>query len=154
MNYPNSVGNKIKEERTQQKMTQQELADDVGFTSKASINKMERGTANISYDNLVKIAEALNVSSSFLTGETNSKTRTPLDVAFDRWYKKGWVRFAKLFAGENYSVFNSFFLADVKRKEKLMKMIEVTCSAGISEETFNKAYKEFMKTCSVEKGQI
>lgn len=49
------IGNKIKELRTEQKMTQSDLAERLGVT-KSSISSYENGSRLPSYDILLKIA--------------------------------------------------------------------------------------------------
>lgn len=143
-----SLGERIRAERLYQNITQQELADAVGYSSKAIINKMERGTANISYLALVKIAEALNVSTSYLSGETNRKTRTPLDVAFDRFYTGGHIAIEKKLVGDQYPIIETLYAADSETKRKCMEMIHAGISAN--ETVFQKAYDSFMRICTEE----
>ena len=142
------LGERIRDERLHQNITQQELADAVGFTSKTSINKIERGTANISYLTLVKIAEALNVSTSYLSGETSRKTRTPLDVAFDKFYTGGHIALEKKLVGDQYPIIEALYAADSETKRKCMKMIQAGISAN--ETVFQKAYDSFMRICTEE----
>lgn len=143
-----TLGERIRRERLSQNVTQQELAESVGFTSKATINKMERGTANISYLALVKIAEALNVSTSYLSGETARKTRTPLDVAFDRFYTGGHIAIEKKLVGDQYPIIETLYAADSETKRKCMEMIHAGISAN--ETVFQKAYDSFMRICTEE----
>ena len=55
------IGNKIKELRTEQKMTQSDLAERLGVT-KSSISSYENGSRLPSYDILLKIARIFKVS--------------------------------------------------------------------------------------------
>ena len=48
----NKLGNKIKEIRLEQGMSQEEFAKELGYTSKSTINKIEKGVNDISYDKL------------------------------------------------------------------------------------------------------
>ena len=48
----NKLGEKIKEIRLEQGMTQEEFAKELGYTSKSTINKIEKGVNDISYDKL------------------------------------------------------------------------------------------------------
>ena len=48
----NKLGEKIKEIRLEQGMSQEEFAKELGYTSKSTINKIEKGVNDISYDKL------------------------------------------------------------------------------------------------------
>ena len=48
----NKLGNKIKEIRLEQGLTQEEFAKELGYTSKSTVNKIEKGVNDISYDKL------------------------------------------------------------------------------------------------------
>lgn len=48
----NKLGEKIKEIRLEQGMSQEEFARELGYTSKSTINKIEKGVNEISYDKL------------------------------------------------------------------------------------------------------
>lgn len=56
-----TLGEKVRALRVSQGMTQQELANKMGFTSRAYVNKIEKGR-NISQKVIVKLATALGVS--------------------------------------------------------------------------------------------
>ena len=55
------VGQRIKHERKMQNLSQQELAEKVGYADKGLISRIESGSLNLSMDKLIKIADALNV---------------------------------------------------------------------------------------------
>lgn len=57
---------RIKALREQQGMTQQQLAEKIGFKTASAINKIELGLRDINQTKIVKIAEALNVSPAYL----------------------------------------------------------------------------------------
>ncbi len=48
----NKLGNKIKEIRLEQGMSQDEFAKELGYTSKSTVNKIEKGVNDMSYDKL------------------------------------------------------------------------------------------------------
>lgn len=56
------IGEKVKERRLELGMTQQELAEKVGYRSKGSINKIELNKSGVSQSLLLKLAEALRIS--------------------------------------------------------------------------------------------
>lgn len=54
-----TVGEKIKEARLKKGLTQQELADLLGYKSRSSINKIEVGGRDIPRSQIVQIAKLL-----------------------------------------------------------------------------------------------
>lgn len=56
-----NVGNLIKEARLKKGMTQQELADILGYQSRASVQKIENGSRGVPKDQLAKISKALGI---------------------------------------------------------------------------------------------
>ncbi len=68
-----TFGLRLKQLRTENKMTQTELGKKLNVT-KASISGYENGTRNPDQESLVKIAEIFNVSTDYLLGkETTQK---------------------------------------------------------------------------------
>lgn len=61
---------RLKEIRTQRKMTQQEIADKTGIPS-TSISHIEAGSRKPSLENFYKLVVVLNVSSDYLLGRTD-----------------------------------------------------------------------------------
>lgn len=61
------LGKKIKEERIEKGYTQEELGEKIDSTG-SYIGQIERGERNASMAKIVLIAEALNVSIDYLTG--------------------------------------------------------------------------------------
>ena len=51
------LGDKIKEIRTTNNLTLQELADSLGYTSSSTINKIEKGVNDIAFSQLVKLCQ-------------------------------------------------------------------------------------------------
>ena len=56
------IGNRIKHYRELRNMTQEELAQKVGYVNKSSIYSIEKGMAAVPYDKLTAITKVLNVS--------------------------------------------------------------------------------------------
>lgn len=73
------IGSRILALRKQNNLTQQELANKVGYKSKSAINKIELGLRDISQSKIILFADALNVSPSYLLGiEETSKQEKEL----------------------------------------------------------------------------
>lgn len=68
-----TVGEKIKEARQLKGLTQQELADLLGYKSRSSINKIEVGGRDIPRSQIVVIARALGVTPAYLMGWEDSE---------------------------------------------------------------------------------
>lgn len=73
------IGNKIRELRTEQKMTQSNLAERLGVT-KSSISSYENGSRLPSYDILLKIARIFKISTDILLGH-GDKNEVNLNVS-------------------------------------------------------------------------
>ena len=63
------VGNNIRRERKKQNISQQELAESVGYKGKDMISRIESGQVNIPMDKLKTIADVLSVHVSDLMEE-------------------------------------------------------------------------------------
>lgn len=70
-----NIGLKIKELRIFKQLTQEELAYKVGYTSRSSINKLEKGLVNIPHSKIISLAEALDTNPSYLMGWTNNPSK-------------------------------------------------------------------------------
>jgi transcriptional regulator with XRE-family HTH domain len=64
-----SLGAQIRHYRRLREMTQEELALAVGYSTKASINKIEKNQSTVPHNRLVQIAKVLDVPIGNLTGE-------------------------------------------------------------------------------------
>lgn len=73
------IGKRIKEKRESIGMTQEELADKLGYKNKSSIAKIETGTNDIVQSKVLEFAKVLNTSVAYLMGwnnnESNKKTK-------------------------------------------------------------------------------
>ena len=61
-----SIGKMIKKRREELGWTQQDLADKMGYTSKSTITRIEKGYNDVSQSNIIKFADVLGVSPSYL----------------------------------------------------------------------------------------
>ena len=69
------MGDRIKELRVSQKITQSEFAERLGVT-KSAISSYENNSRLPSYDILIKISRIFKVSTDYLLGCANEKTKT------------------------------------------------------------------------------
>lgn len=55
------IGNKVKKLRLSLGMSQEEFGKKLGYTSRSSINKIEKGINDISYDKLILLIKEYNI---------------------------------------------------------------------------------------------
>ena len=55
------LGNKIKEIRTSNTLTLQEFADSLGYTSKSTITKIEKGNNDITFSQMIKLSQIYSI---------------------------------------------------------------------------------------------
>lgn len=81
MNLQYEIGLRIRRLRLLKAMTQDDLAKKVGYTSRSSINKIEKGMVDLPRSKIVELAEALDTTASYLMGweEEPKKTTSILD---------------------------------------------------------------------------
>lgn len=61
-----AIGNRIKRRREQLGMSQDELAEKMGYKSRSTIAKIEKGVNDVVQTNIVKFSEVLGVSVAYL----------------------------------------------------------------------------------------
>ena len=66
------IGNIIKKRRVQLCLSQTELANKLGFKSKASISRIELGVQSLPQNKILEMAKALDVSPEYLMGWRNT----------------------------------------------------------------------------------
>ena len=69
------VGEKIRTRREELGMTQDELAERMGYKSRSTIAKIEKGVNDVTQTTLVKFAKALNTTPSYLMGWTDKENQ-------------------------------------------------------------------------------
>lgn len=76
------IGRNIQLKRKELGLTQEELAQKMGYKSKSTINKIELGINDIPQSKVVKFAEVLNTSVAYLMGweEEAKKNDTLADI--------------------------------------------------------------------------
>lgn len=60
------IGDKIKARRLEMGMSQQELAEAMGYTSKSTINKIELGKNDVTQSKVIKFANVLKTTPGYL----------------------------------------------------------------------------------------
>ncbi len=74
--YLKRLGSTVRRLRLYHDMTMQQLADKCGYSSRATINKIEKGEINVPSDKIMMLADALETSPVELLGDS------PEQVAF------------------------------------------------------------------------
>lgn len=64
----NDIGQRILEARKEAGLTQQELAEKIGYKTKSAINKIELGVTDLPRKKVTAIAQALGVTPGYLMG--------------------------------------------------------------------------------------
>lgn len=77
-----NFGERVKTRREQLGMTQQELAEAVGYAHKSSINKIENGLIRGSVEQIEAFAKALKTSRSYLTGDIDDPSKQVQEITF------------------------------------------------------------------------
>ena len=67
------IGKKLKERRLELGLTQEELAYMVGYTSKSTINKIEKDYHDVNQSTLIKLSNALKVSPTYFIEECHTE---------------------------------------------------------------------------------
>ena len=84
------LAERIREARLARGLSQAELAEKAGYTSRASINKIELGKVDLPRSKVLAIAEALHVSPTWLLGMDEPKDKT---ATLQRIYDKSRILF-------------------------------------------------------------
>ena len=80
------IGLRIRQRRKELGLTQDELAKRMGYKSRSTINKIEKGSNDVSQSNVVKFAEVLHTTIAYLMGwtENSDKDLDPLTPVIEK----------------------------------------------------------------------
>ena len=79
-----NIGLRIMRRRKELGLTQEELAAKMGYKSKSTINKIEKGINDVSQSNLLPFAEALQTTEAYLMGLTDDPNKKVINLqSFD-----------------------------------------------------------------------
>lgn len=107
----------IRQRRIALGMSQEELATKLGYTSRSSINKIEKGKSDIPQSKIEAFAKALNISPAELMGwENNVTTEFSSDSA--------------LYDSETVQLLKNFEMLNLAGKERLIEFSEMLLSKG------------------------
>lgn len=95
------IGKKIRDRRESLNMTQEQLAEKLGYKSRSSINKIESSGRNLPQSKIVAIAKALRTSPSYLMGWDDEKiTSKDLERVEPNAYRKIINVYSRIPAGD------------------------------------------------------
>lgn len=107
-----NIGTRIKDRRIELGMSQDELAEKMGYKSRSTIAKIEKGINDVVQANIVKFAEVLNTSIAYLMGWEEEIEENPVGMA---------ERHFEILMDEDLAeIFEEFKSLDVSQK-KLVK---------------------------------
>lgn len=72
-----TIGERIKQRRTELGMSQDELAKKIGYSSRSSINKIELDVQQLRQSKIMDIANALNTTTAYIMGWEEPKIEEP-----------------------------------------------------------------------------
>lgn len=76
-----NIGTRIKDRRIELGMSQDELAEKMGYKSRSTIAKIEKGVNDVVQTNIVKFAEILNTTTAYLMGWEETIEEKPVETA-------------------------------------------------------------------------
>ena len=76
-----NIGKKIRERREELGMSQDELAAKMGYKSRSTIAKIEKGVNDVVQSNIVKFAEVLSTTPAYLMGWLDDVEEKPVETA-------------------------------------------------------------------------
>lgn len=76
-----TIGDRIKHRRLDLGMSQDELAEKMGYKSRSTIAKIEKGVNDVAQANIVKFSEILHTSIAYLMGWDDEMEAHPIETA-------------------------------------------------------------------------
>lgn len=90
--YTQNIGKKIKLARVNSKLTQEELAEELGISTRY-VSQLERGLAFGSANTIINLCKVLNIDSNFLFEDLiNSDSNTSFDNLVDVKFLQSYIK--------------------------------------------------------------
>lgn len=83
-----TIGERIKARRIELDMTQQDLAEKVGYKGKTAISKIESGERDLRQSKIKPVAEALNTTVEYIMGWDDTDPLSDLEQKILELYRK------------------------------------------------------------------
>lgn len=133
-----NIGTNIRQKRKELGMTQEELAEKMGYKSKSSINKIELGENDIPQSKVVKFAEVLHTSIGMLMGWEQDKIDSIAEIQKDAneysdEVEKNILSFNEEFAEAHFSPAEIFQLKMFMRSMKNNAEVKIDLGKAIKE---------------------
>ena len=77
------IGEQIRKRRIQLGWSQQKLAEKMGYTSKSTITRIEKGYNDVSQSNVAKFAKVMDTSIGYLMGWNNEESKLSKPIIAD-----------------------------------------------------------------------
>ena len=103
------IGEKIKKRRLELGMSQRELARTMGYSDNSTLNRIEKGTVDVSQSKVVQFSKALNCSIAYLMD----------------WEEDEQIATAKNLTSSEKALLELFHKVPDENKEMLLKMIKI-----------------------------
>jgi transcriptional regulator with XRE-family HTH domain len=127
------IGSKVKELRTNAKLTLRELSDKTGLST-GFLSQLERGLTSIATDSLERLAEALNVETSYFFSRPTMRNGVIM-----RSYEKEVMKI------DNAKYISYLFSANASDKEMMPRIIDVLpCNSSESLTQYQHEGEEFI----------
>lgn len=118
-----TTSERIKKAREAKGMSQQELADKLGYKSRSSINKLERESRNIPRSQIVKLAKILDVTPAYLMGWAEFDERFDTNKLSQE--AKLYDDIKRFYGSETAEAINLFIQLDDTDKGKIIGRMEI-----------------------------
>ena len=113
-----TVADRIRDRRLELNMTQKELSDKIGTKDRSSISKIEARGDDISMKDIVRIAEALNVTPQYLLGWEDAATIEPAQPNTD---SKAYI---KEYIAQLTEKFSNYSPEEIERAIRVFEIYE------------------------------
>lgn len=85
-----TLGQRIKRLRIERNMSQEQLAERLGYKSRSSINKIELGINDITQTKVIEFAEVLRITPAYLMGWDDNEGNTLTIQVSDKFEPSVW----------------------------------------------------------------
>lgn len=115
-----NIGDRIKARREELGLSQDELAKRMGYTSRSTINKVEKNINDVTQSNVVKYAKALETTPSYLMGWEEPQPQIHIDY-MNEDIANMIVQLRS--EGTSLKVIQEYFLLSPQRREIVMNLV-------------------------------
>ena len=117
-----TIGERIKQKRKELGLSQEEVADSLGYKSRTSVFKVEQGITDLPLSKVKEFAKVLKTTPSYLMGWEDGKEEPKSDNLLSSLTEKEKLDYDK-FMDEATYYFNDESISD-EDKEKLFKSLQ------------------------------